>query len=180
MLKNRFIILGFVFILLNGCGKSITAPHDAVPKRKSLPTDAFGGWISVTMKSSQKSFQGELIAINADSIYVMNNGKVQLEQISDVNSARIVLFKTSSEEYALWTFLGSLGTISNGAFLVFTFPLTLITGIATTSSESNRINYLDYPQNNWEELMKYARFPQGLPQGLNVGDLKPRSIIKQK
>ena|SRR5258708_2532525 len=178
MLKNEFVIFGFVFMLLSGCSKSITAPHGSVPNRKSLSTDAFGGWINLTLKSSQKSFQGELIAINTDSIYVMTNGKVQREEISDVNSARLILYKTSSEEYALWTSLMSLGTISNGYFLVFTLPLTLIAGISTTNSESQRINYIDYPQNSWEELMKYARFPQGLPQGLDVGDLKPRSIVK--
>jgi len=76
--------------------------------------------------------------------------------------------------YVVWTVAGSLLTISNGGFLIFTLPPVLISGILTTVAEANRINYLDYPSNSFKELSKHARFPQGMPKGIKSSDLLPR------
>jgi hypothetical protein len=93
--------------------------------------------------------------------------------------ARLIIFKNMIGAFGAWTFFGSLLTISNGYFLLFTLPTTLIMGISTIAGEAKRLNFLDYPANSFENLSKYARFPQGLPEGLNIADLRPRPNLNQ-
>ena len=52
-------------------------------------------------------------------------------------------------------------------------PAVLISGLTPVFTESDRINYSDYPYTSFKELSKYARFPQGMPEGIKLSDLKP-------
>lgn len=174
MLKNSFAIIFVLVLILQGC-QTMKAPPGAVPKRTAMATDAFGGWLTLFFKDSvRNSVQGEFIAFGADSVYIMEGDRVLTAHVAEVDSASVVVFKTETGSYSLWTALASLLTISNGYFLVATLPLTLITGISTTVGESRRVNYYIYPDHAFSGLSKYARFPQGLPAGMDVAALKPR------
>jgi len=175
MLKSKTLFT-LCIIVVCGCS-SVKAPKESVPRRKAIATDAFGGWVTISLKTNQNSIQGEFIAVASDSVYIMIDNEVQLVSRADINNARVIFFNTESGSYGVWTFLNSLATISNGYFLIFTLPLNLITGISTTTGESKRINYYDYPALTWEELNKYARFPQGIPEQLDIKEIKPRSIV---
>jgi hypothetical protein len=178
MLKNRILIALYVIVL---CGCSIVkAPQGSVPRRKAIVTDAFGGWISVSSKTTQSTIQGELIAISSDSVLIMSESKVQVLSKVDIDNARIIFFNNESGAYTWWTILNSFAAISNGYYFVFTFPISLITGILTVSGEAERINYYDYPALTWEELNKYARFPQGLPDQVDTKEIKPRPIAHHR
>ena len=173
MKKGKLIISILLIVMLNCCS-TIKAPIGSVPNRKALRTDCYGGWLDLRLNSSNDTVTGEFIAANEDSIYIMQSGKVQTYAISNISSARVITFNNSRGAYVVWTVAGSLLTISNGGFLVFTLPPVLISGILTTVAEAKRINYLDYPSNSFKELSKYARFPQGMPEGIKTSDLKQR------
>jgi hypothetical protein len=175
MSKNNILV---VLLLILCCCNSVRAPRHSVPKRIDLDREAFGGWIGVRHAKSGL-VQGELIAVTNDSVFIMESAGLQSLARTDIDSARVILFNTSEGSYGLWTFVGSLATISHGLFLVFTLPATLIAGIATTVNEANRINYVDYPATPWEKLHRYARLPQGIPDGAR-GELKPRAVSKWK
>lgn len=158
---------------------SVHAPKGSVPKREQLLYDAFGGHMTLQVQQSSAMIvveSGELIAVAPDTIYLMTGGKVKAYDKSIILSGRIVVFNTAANSYASWTALLSIGTISNGVYALGTFPLTLITGIATTSAESKRKNYFDYPVETWEFIRRYARFPQGLPHGIPISALTPRPV----
>jgi hypothetical protein len=178
MLKNK-ILIALCFMVLCGCS-AVKAPQGSVPRRKDIVTDAFGGWISASLKTTRNSIQGEFIAISLDSVFIMSDNKVQILPKADIDNARIILFNSESGAYSGWTFLSSLATISNGHFLVFTLPINLITGISTASGEAKRINYYDYPALTWDELNKYARFPQGIPEQVDTKEIKPRPITHHR
>ena len=163
---------------MNSCN-TVKAPLASVPKRNSLATDTYGGWIELRLVSAKDSVSGEFIATGYDSLYIMEDARVQGYAISDIRYARVVFFKNMSGAYTAWTVLGSLLTFSNGYFMIFTLPVTIIIGLSTTFAESKRINFLDYPFNSLEDLSKYSRFPQGMPQEINIADLKPRQMIVQ-
>jgi len=128
MSKSKLIlIIGFIVLLIS-C-HAVKAPKGSVPQRVYLTTDAFGGWIIITLTDSQSSIDGEFIAVSNDSLYVMVGDKLKRHAISDISSARVVLFNTESGAYGGWTFLGSISTISHGGFLIFTLPLWLISGV---------------------------------------------------
>jgi hypothetical protein len=170
--------LWVVFMIFMVSCASVRAPHGSVPSREKVKTDAFGGWIGVT-DSSKVLIQGELIAMSADSVYLLNKDGFRGVAKSAIVSARLIIYNTSEGGYALWTFVGTLFTLTNGTFAVLTLPAMLISGIASTSTEAKRINYVDYPANNWKLLGRYARFPQGLPSDVEPSLLTPRARGKR-
>ena len=164
-------------VLLCNCS-TVNAPQGSVTKRNGLATDAFGGWITLSIIGDKGSIEGELIAVDTGSVFVMSSDKIQIFPKSDISTARIILYKNESNNFLAWTIIGSLATISNGGFLVFTLPITLVTGIATISGEKKRINFYDYPGISWDEVSKYARFPQGINNKINISEIKPRPLAK--
>ena len=171
MRSIRLTILLTVICL--GCG-SVKAPQGAVPTRVLLETDAYGGWIGVTGPNGEMT-QGELIALTTDSVFVLDKNELHVIALGDVTAARLIMFKTAEGGYAVWTFLGSILTLTNGGFATFTLPATIISGVSTTFNEARRINYIDYPASSWAMIGKYARFPQGLPSNVDRTILKLRS-----
>ncbi len=173
MKKGKLIIFILLIVIYNCCS-TIKAPLGSVPNRKAITTDAYGGWLELRLNSSDDPVAGEFIAANEDSIYIMQSGEVQIYAISDISFARVIIFNTNRGAYVVWTVAGSLFTLSNGTLLIFTLPPVLVSGILTSVAEAKRINYLDYPSNSFKELSKYARFPQGMPEGIKTSDLNPR------
>ena len=64
-------------------------------------------------------------------------------------------------------------TISNGVFLLLTAPAWLITGLVAAGNESHA-PLRDVPPLAWAELAAYARFPQGLPPGIDLAEIRPK------
>ncbi len=160
-------------ILLCAC-KTVNAPRGTLPMRKEIAMDAYGGWIELALTSDPKPVQGELIVVSTDSVYVMETNYVNGYAKGDISSARVIFFNTAVKDYTTWAVLWPFVTISNGGFLFITLPLTLIAGINTSHAEATRVNYIDYPENGFEEFKKYARFPQGKIEAINLEALEPR------
>ncbi len=170
MYKNKFPFVVLI-VIATACG-AIKAPTGQVPRREEIETDAFGGWIHLNLLSKEES-EGELIALSNDSIFVFNQKIVPIAK-QDVATARLIMYNTDANRFATWTTLGSVGSISNGLFLIITLPAWIATGVSATTRESARVNYLDYPQTNWTRVNEFARFPQGFPVGLNRSELRAR------
>jgi len=60
--------------------------------------------------------------------------------------------------------MGALSTLSNGYLLVFTAPLWMIGGTIAAHSQYHA-PIVKTPNEEWERVRPYARFPQGLPPG---------------
>lgn len=173
MLKSRLIVLIGLGLFLSQC-ESAKAPRGAVPKRKEVAMTAFGGWMTLSFwDSTRQTVQGEFIALSKDTVYIMIAGEVDALSKAEVREGRIVFFKTETSNYGIWTALTILLSLSNGYFSIITGPLTFLTGIATTVGEATRINYYEYPTHDWTVLRKFARFPQGIPAGIQMHELKP-------
>ena len=61
----------------------------------------------------------------------------------------------------------------NRAYASFTVPIWILIGSISTAS-ATRQPEINYPGSNWESLTLYARFPQGIPPGLE------RSVLESK
>jgi hypothetical protein len=177
MKKIKFLIV--IICLVSGSCNSVRAPHGTVPLRTQLTDDAFGGWIGMEHRDSGL-IQGELIAVSEDSVFVLQGKEAKGFAKARIGAARLIIFRTAEGGYAAWTFFGSLFTLTNGYFLAVSLPATLISGIATTATEAQRINYMDFPVNGWTELAKFSRFPQGLPREIDLSELKPRPKGKRR
>jgi hypothetical protein len=171
MLKTNSNLIIMLLLLIGSC-TTVKAPQGSVPRRTDLPADAFGGWITVVHENT--SYEGELIAIPDDSLILLNNnGCISLSKDGIIN-ARLIIYNTDYGRFARWTVLGSIGSLSNGFFLIGTLPLWIIVGSSISSGEAKRTNYIVYTGKGWEEINKFARFPQGLPSDFKIEALHPR------
>lgn len=155
-----------------GCFRS-TAPRGWLPRPEEAALQAFGSWIVVEDPSRvpAMSIEGELIAVDADTIHVLPAGRL----ISVPRPARccvtLTAFHMDYAPLALWAGAGVLSTVSHGFGLILTAPIWAIIGTSAAASASHapRIRSSDPAA-----LRPFARFPNGLPPGLDRATLRPK------
>jgi hypothetical protein len=132
-----------------------------------VPVNGF----EVTVSTEDDSFTGELLAVDPCFVHVLKDSRTVSIPSSTVQYVRVQLYpgSTAGGVTAL-TFFGSISTLSHGWFLVFSFPIWLSTGIAT----SVNLAYADDVKvKDGSLVFQFARFPQGLPPGWRVDDRVP-------
>lgn len=156
------------------CARS-SAPKGWLPKPAEAQVAAYGGWIEVTHgeRKKQRRTDGELIAVSADSIWVLNEEQSLVIPTIAVQKAKLTAYAAQTGTLTTWTLVGTLATISNGAFLIFTAPMWLVGGPITVGSES-RSAERKKPPLTWVELASFARFPQGMPEGMELTALQAK------
>ncbi len=177
-MRTRFF--GLVLVLgavtgSGGCGSSFTdPPRDWLPPPPSAATDVYGGWISIVPLDSSGRLVGELIAVDRDSVYVLNGWGLQAMARDGVSKARVKGFARDGG-LSSWTALGTTSTLSHGFGLVLSLPLWIIVGTSSSGAYDRECS-LDHPKKPWEDLAAFARFPLGPPAGmrdLDLGERKP-------
>ncbi|HKQ56499.1 MAG TPA: hypothetical protein VJY35_01410 [Candidatus Eisenbacteria bacterium] len=159
---------------LAGCAKS-TAPKGWLSPAVDAQRAAHGGWLSLQMKgdSRRANHEGELLAIQADSVYMLEHGACIALPTAHVIEATLTAYEANSGLLAGWTLAGTLSTASHGAWLLLSAPVWIITGAVQSASES-RAARTTIRSSNWEDARPYARFPQGLPEGLDRASLRSK------
>lgn len=151
------------------------APRGWLPRPVEAQTSAYGGWIELTYREdgARRHTEGELIAVTADSVWVLTGTQGAVISTSAIEQGKLAAYAAETGTMQTWALLGTLATISNGAFLVFTAPMWLIGGSLTVGSES-RSAERKHPPLEWLGLAPYARFPQGMPEGVELRALHPK------
>jgi hypothetical protein len=148
-------------VLAGACARH-TAPPDFLPKPQDAGRDAHGGWVELTHLATR--IEGELLAVGADSVWVLRQRAVVALATRDVSELKVTGYAASKGPLIGWTALGSVSTASHGFFLVLSLPTWVIVGVVSTAAETNAAQ-LKLPRAGWADLARYARFPQGLPPG---------------
>ena len=168
-----------ILALLSGCATA-NAPRGWLPTAVEAQKRAFGGWIFVWTGPKGKlslAAQGELIAVGTDRVYVLASDGMKETLTAEITEARMAFYNSQSSNLAAWSVVGLLSTLSHGALLVISAPVWAVGGSAATLSHDST-SRTRFPKKQWEELSKYARFPQGLPPGLELASLKPAPPAK--
>ncbi len=156
-----------------GCASN-PAPNDWLPSASEVPTDPFGAWIRIDFDSGTSSHQaeGELLAVEPDTVYLLAGEQVVAFPGDRIRHARVAWFESGAGGLAAWTALGSLASLSNGVIAGITLPLWIITGSLATGAQT-RAPLVDYDPGNGSllRIRAYARFPQGFPDGLDRSTL---------
>jgi hypothetical protein len=171
---TRGVVLAPLFFAVACAGNP--APAGFLPSPAEAVRDVYGGWIEVTVTAGRhdSTIAGELIAARADTVWILpDSGPVVVVPTSTVKRGRVARYSPQTGAIAGYTALGVVSTISNGYLLGITAPLWIITGIVSSSSES-RAPLLGVPPLPWTDLAAYARFPQGLPPGIDLGEIRPK------
>ncbi len=154
------------------------APEGFLPTRVQAQTMAYGGWIELMVDSAnsrkQQRVEGELLAVTADSVWVLSTQGARVIATGSVKEGRLTAYQSQTGAITGWTALGVLSTASNGVVLILTAPLWIITGTIAGINESHA-PVRDVPGQRWEDLAAFGRFPQGMPAGVALQSLKPRN-----
>ena len=173
---NRYIvILMFVTLIhISGCA-STTAPHGWLPPPSVAQHEGFGSWISVSYRTGDliRTVHGELIAIHSNQVFILTVQELTSISTDSIYDMKLTAYNARAGGLTGWTCLGILSTISHGVFLIFTSPVWLIGGSIATVGRSYEPQ-MTYPARLLIEFHAYARFPHGLPEGIDRQSLKPK------
>jgi hypothetical protein len=175
------IILCLVlFSVIGGCTKKFGPPGwRSLPEQSEK--EAFGSWIEVNY---QLNFAigdacGELIAIEPEKLFILTDTGLVTISRSNINRLQVSYYSPHTGGIVAWTVIGAFSTLSHGIVLIVSAPLWLIVGGATSAAHSaaavESIQY--FREENWLELSKHARFPQGFPENLNPDKLMPKKQL---
>ena len=168
-------------LLVSGCNSSLV-PSGYRNNIHDLPYLISGNWTDVKIKSPGTSSEeikvsGELIAIQSDTLYLLTTMMLECIYIPDIIESNLRIYSGNPGTYALITGLLYLPDViaaaANGqaAFLALGLP-GLIVGTIVTVNAANNSDILKYPyENNLKDLSDYARFPQGMPPGIERSKL---------
>jgi len=181
--KIKFEVLCASIVFIYGCATSY-APDNWLPNTDQIEREAYGGWLtlycnedSVATSEKEQIMMGEFIACDSTMVFLLSGEDLIIIYKENIVESILELDDKNTGEYAAWTALGTLSTISHGYYAGISFPLWLIVGISASSGESLRDRYVEeLPADTyWEEVQKFARFPQGIPPNLDLNELKPKS-----
>lgn len=156
---------------IGGCYQS-SAPPGWLPSPTQAERGAFGSWISVQGQPRTPPLaEGELIAIDTDTIHVLADGRLMSLPRASICCAVLTAYRMDLSELQLWSVVGTVSTLSHGIVLILTAPLWIIAGTAATSAASYAPRIVGTDP---AVLQLFARFPQGIPPGLD------RTTIRSK
>lgn len=156
------------------------APKKWLPTPEQALYDTYGGWIMAEYKTgidSRAKASGELITCDNGNLYILTNMGVVIIPDADVVSASFFMYRNYGGELMVWTLGGTLSTLSHGYSFLISAPLWFIAGTITAANESrNGVLVLQGRPFSYTEIRKYARFPQGLPEGIELSELKFKPV----
>jgi hypothetical protein len=125
--------------------------------------------------SQEVRLEGELLAVGADSLWVMRDREPFGVSLSDVSRVRIQQHQASAGGVLAWAGIGALVTgvamsaacssvaeECGGVFVGMAIPWALFGGIAAASVSGSRWREAAASE---ADLSKFARYPQGWPDG---------------
>jgi hypothetical protein len=160
-MKIKIFLLG-LFVAI---GSSCSSPN-YLPTSKTIDVNVHGSFIKVFNRNGP-NISGELIAIDTSEIVVLQakTKKCVAVPISDVKKFKLRYAKPKKYWWTIPVY--TFSTISHGFWLVISAPINII---VTTSVSANGNNAYRYSNKHitYEELQMFARFPQGIPENIDM------------
>jgi hypothetical protein len=150
---------------LGGCATN-PAPRAYRVSSDDYPRNPMGSWVQVS--GDQFSRSGELIAVGDNGLF-LTLGDRQARRIehltfvrfADAREIRVYAHDTGNGIAAL-TMLGVLSTLSHGFVLILSAPTWVLSG-SVANAAAGYAGHYTYKNAEVARLMRFARFPQGLP-----------------
>jgi hypothetical protein len=122
---------------------------------------------------SRRTVEGELIAATPDSVHVLTADSMVAVVTSSMIAGTLTTYDAQLGTLRLWTALGAVSSLSHGFGFVLTMPIWVIAGTSATASASRAPRV---QSTNPTLLHAYARFPQGIPPGLDPRSLQQKDV----
>ncbi|MBN1826254.1 MAG: SH3 domain-containing protein [Candidatus Eisenbacteria bacterium] len=138
--------------------------------------DGAEGWVSrqyVSRKPlSPRSLRGELIAVEEDSLFLLQRGRLIGVPLENVRDGVLRRFDSSVDHIKMWTALGAVSTVTHSFLLIFSLPLWLVVGLPT-SHGIGRLGRVRFDREKTDRIAPGARFPGGFPEGIDRDAILP-------
>jgi len=161
--------------VLGGCAVA-PGPREHLPDADQAVRSAHGGWVKVVRREPDATFgeqlvvEGELLAASADTLHVLSAaGALTVVRAPRDRLTLVGEFNRAGERSAFCAGQTVL-CCANGWFAAATMPLTWIVGVVESQAQS-RVGVLEIRDGPWDACRSRARFPQGLPPGLDPNRL---------
>jgi hypothetical protein len=171
------------------CAHRSYAPAGWLPSAETAPSDRFGAWAHLRYRDLDErtaSVNGELIAVDKDTIYVLPaSGALVPVPRALVLLAQAEFYDSIESQASGWAVGGALSTLTHGYYLIITMPAWLVTGAAVDSPAIHAVARLrdegvfhDQKREfgSLAELVRFTRFPGGLPAGIDRSHLARRPL----
>jgi hypothetical protein len=167
MLSRKFVFLN-LFLLLS-CASVSIPETEKLPKPTELPRYPYGAFITVRVKD--RFINGEILGLEGNTLYVLTTD----DKILSIPKDKVRYYNViECKDYTgVWQAIGiltlsCLGAVSsifvNGWFVLISGPLWLLTGTIGGLSTVLSSNPDCSPEVGWDKLIRYSRYPQGIPQ----------------
>jgi len=165
MITNRTLII-VVVLLLSAC-----SAH-RFPRPAEVGRSTLGSHITITRNTSQnRVVRGELIAVELKEVLVLTTErsvkKIVAVDIKNIKRYKIKFAHPTTLDWTIPVF--SLAALTHGWYALLTVPVNIIlTGLAAGDGRYK------YSQRALPitELKYFARFPQGVPNGIDSASLE--------
>lgn len=168
--RVRLLLVAVALPLLPACAlltASFKAPSGApagwLPSADDLGRSGRGAWITIRDPGTLKTTTaGELIAIADGHVCVLAADGPRIVPAAEVHSAVVAVYASGADAHVGASFI----TLTHGRWGF----LTALPWYGLVH-EASRAPLLKHPPLPLEELGRFARFPHGLPPGLDLGSL---------
>lgn len=144
----------------------------AVPKRFStLPRPGHPGESPFGARIDWGNYRyrsGELLAVSDSTLWVLRADSVVQFSRHSMPDMTVYIMRTNEKYKTVgWLAAGSMApTLGHGYYLLVSGPATLLVGAILSNQSVNGTYSLRYPEEvGWDDLYRYARYPQGFPGG---------------
>jgi len=163
---RQIISILFLGLFLASCSspKYVSKPKDFGNRVKGL-------FIKITTKENRSVIPGEIIEVLPNEIKILPIDRPLISIRKErILKAEILVALTSDnpEGISAWAALVNLTAIGHGLYAFISVPINAI-ATASISHDAVKSTYrVKYPDAiDWEEINKFARFPQGIPSMIN-------------
>jgi hypothetical protein len=169
---------------VGGCATN-PLPDDRPVSQERAITSGRGAY-ALAFMSQGGALTGELIAFGDRGVLILGEDHtLRTLELGSLHELRLGVHDNMKGGFIAWMALGALSTASHGLWLIFSAPSWLVAGSLATSNESQR-GVFDCPPHEGtthpdaaclELAARFARFPQGLPPGVDEAKLLGRAPV---
>jgi hypothetical protein len=123
--------------------------------------EAYGAWIDVYFKNDRAELAGEFIALEPDTVFVLTRGGLHAIPRATIEAARLGTYDSEWANLVYWVTGATLLTASHGWYA----------GITASVSRGPIEDVRGIDTRRWQEVSKFARFPQGMPRDIDRAGL---------
>ncbi|MGA2297829.1 MAG: hypothetical protein ABSG15_09815 [FCB group bacterium] len=179
MVTKKNIIKTILFLLVGSLFSGCSSPR-YLPEPEDIGTNRFGAYIMIYLKD-WNYVEGEFITIKKDSLIILqgayNDNKKKVIFVLKKNIEDITLRYAYPTNYG-WTIpLFMALSVSHGFYALLTMPANIIATSVVTGAGQGAYDYdimrdEHFKIKTYEQLLMFARFPQGLPANVDLSKLK--------